>query len=59
LQQIASSAKIPVIDVGTMLATKLLPLGANDVLFPLILDLVPGNLSKYGHCHNLNGHARL
>jgi cation diffusion facilitator CzcD-associated flavoprotein CzcO len=36
------------IQVVAMLATHLLPLKANDVLFPPILDLVLGDLSKFG-----------
>jgi indole-3-pyruvate monooxygenase len=36
------------IQVVAMLATKLLPVKANDMLFPPILDLVLGDLSKYG-----------
>jgi cation diffusion facilitator CzcD-associated flavoprotein CzcO len=36
------------IQMVAMLATKLLPQGTNDVLFPLILDFVLGDLSKFG-----------
>jgi hypothetical protein len=36
------------IQVVAMLATKMLPLKANDLIFPPILDLVLGNLAKFG-----------
>jgi cation diffusion facilitator CzcD-associated flavoprotein CzcO len=36
------------IQLVAMLATKMLPLRANDALFPLILDLYLGNLKKFG-----------
>jgi hypothetical protein len=36
------------IQVVAMLATKLLPLKANDALFPPILDLAIGDLSRFG-----------
>jgi Pyridine nucleotide-disulphide oxidoreductase len=36
------------IQVVAMLATKMLPLKANDVIFPPILDLVLGDLAKFG-----------
>lgn len=38
---------IPV-QMVAMMATKLLPLGANDRIFPIILDFVFGDLTKYG-----------
>ncbi|HTV31365.1 MAG TPA: NAD(P)/FAD-dependent oxidoreductase [Xanthobacteraceae bacterium] len=38
---------IPV-QMVAMFATKALPLGANDRIFPIILDLVLGDLTKYG-----------
>jgi cation diffusion facilitator CzcD-associated flavoprotein CzcO len=36
------------IQVVAMLATKMLPIGANDRIFPIILDLALGDLSRYG-----------
>jgi hypothetical protein len=36
------------IQVVAMLATKMLPLRANDMIFPPILDLVLGDLAKHG-----------
>jgi len=36
------------IQMVAMLATKVLPVGANDVLFPIILDFALGDLTKYG-----------
>jgi cation diffusion facilitator CzcD-associated flavoprotein CzcO len=36
------------IQVVAILATRMLPLKANDVIFPPILDLVLGDLAKYG-----------
>ncbi len=36
------------IQVVAMLATKMLPLKANDLIFPPILDLVIGDLAKFG-----------
>jgi len=36
------------IQMVAMLATKVLPTGANDRLFPIILDAALGDLSKYG-----------
>jgi len=36
------------IQLVAMLATKVLPVGANDVLFPIILDLALGDLTRYG-----------
>jgi cation diffusion facilitator CzcD-associated flavoprotein CzcO len=36
------------IQLVAMLATKVLPLRANDTLFPLILDLYLGNFKKFG-----------
>jgi cation diffusion facilitator CzcD-associated flavoprotein CzcO len=36
------------IQMVAMIATKLLPLRANDVIFPIILDFALGDLSKFG-----------
>jgi cation diffusion facilitator CzcD-associated flavoprotein CzcO len=36
------------IQMVAMLATKVLPVAANDKLFPIILDAALGNLTKYG-----------
>jgi cation diffusion facilitator CzcD-associated flavoprotein CzcO len=36
------------IQMVAMLATKVLPVGANDVLFPIILDFALGDLTKHG-----------
>ncbi len=36
------------IQIVAMLATKLLPMAVNDVLFPPILDIALGNVSKHG-----------
>ena len=43
------------IQLVAMLATKLLPLKANDALFPPILDLAIGNLSRFGIKRPLQG----
>jgi indole-3-pyruvate monooxygenase len=36
------------VQMVAMMATKVLPLGANDRIFPIILDFVFGDLTKYG-----------